>query len=208
MNDIAIRKLHPSDYEKGFLNVLKSLTSVGEYPQKRFNEIYEEKLEAGHSIYIAIDKAIDKVVGTISYIKDRKFSRGGGRVMHIEDVVVDEKYQGKKIGNLLMKRVMEDFRRMRGCYKVILDCDRKVKGFYEKFGFRECGIQMEVRMEGESMESERESGCKRESRNGKEKESELENRERESNWKERESNWKEGESERGNSERGNSELEN
>jgi glucosamine-phosphate N-acetyltransferase len=56
-------------------------------------------------------------------------------VGHIEDVVVDKKFQGKKIGEKIIRYLL-DFAKSKGCYKTILDCVDDVKPFYEKLGFK------------------------------------------------------------------------
>jgi len=56
-------------------------------------------------------------------------------VGHIEDVVVDKKYQGKKIGEQVIMYLLEESK-AKGCYKTILDCSDEVKPFYEKLGFK------------------------------------------------------------------------
>ena len=70
-----------------------------------------------------------------------KFIHQGGLVGHIEDVVVDKNYQGKKIGEKIMKYLLE-IAQKRGCYKTILDCTDDVKKFYEKLGFKLTANEM------------------------------------------------------------------
>ena len=50
---------------------------------------------------------------------------------HIEDVVVRKEFQGRKIGQKIIKYVLE-IAKNKGCYKTILDCSDDVKSFYEK----------------------------------------------------------------------------
>jgi len=65
----------------------------------------------------------------------------GGLVGHIEDVVVDKNHQGQKIGEKIMKFLLE-IANNRGCYKTILDCTDDVKPFYEKLGFKQVGKEL------------------------------------------------------------------
>ena len=70
-----------------------------------------------------------------------KFIHDGGRAGHIEDVAVDEKFQGIGIGESIIRyllRMAED----RGCYKTILDCTDDVAQFYEKIGFVKIASEM------------------------------------------------------------------
>ena len=76
-----------------------------------------------------------KVVGAATLLLESKFIHNGGIVGHIEDVVVDKNYQGQKIGEKIIKYLLE-FAKTKGCYKTILDCVDDVKPFYEKLGFK------------------------------------------------------------------------
>jgi glucosamine-phosphate N-acetyltransferase len=53
-----------------------------------------------------------------------KFLRGLGTVGHIEDIAVDEKVQGKKIG-LRIIQALVGISEARGAYKTILNCSDK-----------------------------------------------------------------------------------
>lgn len=63
-----------------------------------------------------------------------KFIHGTTLRGRIEDVVVGTEYRGKQLGKLLIEclvKIGEDL----SCYKISLDCDPKLKSYYEKFGF-------------------------------------------------------------------------
>jgi glucosamine-phosphate N-acetyltransferase len=64
-----------------------------------------------------------------------------GKVAHIEDVVVDKEYRSHGLGKLLIQDGIKIANREK-CYKIILDCEEKNVGFYEKCGFEKKGIQM------------------------------------------------------------------
>jgi glucosamine-phosphate N-acetyltransferase len=83
-------------------------------------------------IFVALQK--NKVVGATTLLIEQKFIHDGGKVGHIEDVVVSKELQGKGIGQKIIRFVL-DYAKSQGCYKTILDCDDKVKPFYEKIGF-------------------------------------------------------------------------
>ena len=46
-----------------------------------------------------------------------------------------DKMQGLGIGEKIIRSALM-YAKSKGCYKTILDCDRKVKPFYEKIGFK------------------------------------------------------------------------
>ena len=62
-------------------------------------------------------------------------------VGHLEEIVVAEKYRNIRLG-LRMVQLLKQLALDLGCYKVILDCDEDVVGFYEKCSFVTKGIQM------------------------------------------------------------------
>ena len=134
MNNIVIRELQKEDLWNGFLTTLNSLRQTSNIEKNTAEEIYD-KIENNpdHIIVVAlIDK---KVVGTATLLLEFKFIHNGGIVGHIEDVVVDKKYQGQKIGEKIISHLLE-IAKMEKCYKTILDCVDDVKPFYEKIGFK------------------------------------------------------------------------
>ena len=77
---------------------------------------------------------LGKVVASTTLHIERKFIHGAALRGRIEDVVVDKDYRGLQLGKLLVECLLklgEDLR----CYKISLDCDPKLKPYYEKFGF-------------------------------------------------------------------------
>ena len=121
------------DISNGFLDVLKSLTIVGDIEHadaiKRFHEISSDP-----NYIIKVAEIDGKVVAATTLLIEPKFIHRLGKVGHIEDVVTDEKFQGQGIGKKIIHALLEEAKK-RGCYKTILDCDDKVVPFYEKIGF-------------------------------------------------------------------------
>jgi len=70
-----------------------------------------------------------------------KFIHQGGKVGHIEDVVISKEFQGSGIGEKLINFVL-DYSKKNDCYKTILDCSDDVKPFYEKIGFKKHSNSM------------------------------------------------------------------
>ena len=50
---------------------------------------------------------------------------------HIEDVSLDEKYRGRSLG-LKLVAALKEIGLVNDCYKIMLDCNDKNLGFYEK----------------------------------------------------------------------------
>ncbi|MEM3065214.1 MAG: GNAT family N-acetyltransferase [Candidatus Nitrosotenuis sp.] len=133
MSDITIRKIAESDIDKGFLESLDSLRKASDLDRQKAKSILKKLSQnPDHVIFVAVEG--DRVVGSTTLLVEQKFIHGGGKVGHIEDVVVDARHQGKGIGEMLIKYVL-DYAKRQGCYKTILDCDDNVKPFYEKLGF-------------------------------------------------------------------------
>jgi glucosamine-phosphate N-acetyltransferase len=97
-------------------------------------EIFK-KIKSNPEHHIIVAEINGKIIGTTTLLIEPKFIHQGGLVGHIEDVVVDKNFQGKKIGEKIIKYVLE-FSKNYGCYKTILDCSDNVKPFYEKLGFK------------------------------------------------------------------------
>ncbi|QLH08543.1 GNAT family N-acetyltransferase [Candidatus Nitrosotenuis sp. DW1] len=134
MTDITIRKIEEGDLSSGFLESLDSLKTASSLSSEKAREILKKiKANPDHVIFVAVLN--DKIVGSTTILIEQKFIHDGGRVGHIEDVVVSKEHEGKGIGFKIMQAALE-YARAQGCYKTILDCDDKVKPFYERLGFK------------------------------------------------------------------------
>ncbi|CAH1757057.1 1149_t:CDS:2 [Entrophospora sp. SA101] len=122
----TIRPLASDDYERGFLEVLKVLTTVGDISKDQFLErFYFLKTHNYEYFTLVIVSPEDRIVGAGTIFVERKFIRNTGLVGHIEDIAVDKNQQGKKLG-LRIIQALKYIGAKAGCYKVILDCSEKV----------------------------------------------------------------------------------
>lgn len=137
-----VRKLERGDFDKGFLQVLAMLTTVGDVSKADFDARFNE-LDSSPDYYVAVaeDPSSGRVLGTAALIIERKFIHSCGKVGHIEDVVVDEAARGGRIGQRLIAHLL-DHAKASGCYKVILDCAEHNIGYYEKCGLTRKEVQM------------------------------------------------------------------
>ena len=134
MDEPIIRELEENDFKKGFLNALDTLKETSNITEDKALEIFKNiKSNPKHIIVVA--EINDKIVGSTTLLIEPKFIHQGGIVGHIEDVVVDKKFQGKKIGEKIIVHILE-IAKNHGCYKTILDCSDNIKPFYEKLGFK------------------------------------------------------------------------
>jgi len=135
MSNIKVRQSVVDDFPQ-LKELLKQLTSVGNCSKDNINNgIYD-------NIYVAYTSE-NIIVGCSTIIIEDKIIHEGGKVGHIEDVVVNNDYRGKGIGKLLINHCVGVGKKI-GCYKIILDCDKDNNMFYEKCGFKPHGVCMRL----------------------------------------------------------------
>jgi glucosamine-phosphate N-acetyltransferase len=123
--------LASTDYTRGHLDVLSVLTVVTDPGEEAWLAQFKALKAAPQTYYgiVIVDKASDRIVAVGTVFIERKFLRGLGSVGHIEDIAVDERQQGKKLG----LRVIQALTRLSensGCYKTILNCsDKNIREF-------------------------------------------------------------------------------
>jgi len=134
-----IRLLELEDFNKGYIDLLKQLTQVGDISYDSYKFFYEN-LNDNH-IILVIEKD-NKIVSTGTALIETKLIHNCGKVGHIEDIVTHKDYRGngyaKKIINKLKKYINQQ-----DCYKVILNCSHENKLYYEKnVNMKQKGICM------------------------------------------------------------------
>ena len=134
MSDITIRKLQKEDLWNGFLLTLDSLRQASNIDKKNAERIFD-KINSNQDHIVAVAVIEGKIVGSTTLLIETKFIHNGGKVGHIEDVVVNKEYQRKGIGEKIITYLLR-YAKDQGCYKTILDCVDDVKPFYEKLGFK------------------------------------------------------------------------
>jgi len=140
MSEPIIRELRKDDLWNGFLTTLDSLRQTSDIGRNKAEEVFE-KINSNPDHIIVVAELDGKIVGATTLLIEPKFIHGGGLVGHIEDVVIDKNFQGQKIGEKIIKYLLE-FAKNRSCYKTILDCTDDVKPFYEKLGFKHIANEL------------------------------------------------------------------
>ena len=84
---------------------------------------------------------LDKTIVATSTIIIEKKLRYNRLCCHIEDVGVHPEYRGFGYGKEMVRYCI-DIAKKNNCYKVKLNCDRKLLGFYEKIGFKDNGLHL------------------------------------------------------------------
>ena len=140
MSDVEIRNIVELDIENGFLESLDSLREASDLDRKIGKDILK-KIIANPDHIIHVAEINGKIVGSTTLFVEQKFIHNGGRVGHIEDVVVSKEYEGRGIGIKLVSSLLEKAKMM-NCYKTILDCQDELIPFYERIGFKQESNQM------------------------------------------------------------------
>ena len=135
MSDVEIRNIVELDIENGFLESLDSLREASDLDRKIGKDILK-KIIANPDHIIHVAEINGKIVGSTTLLIEQKFIHNGGRVGHIEDVVVSKEYEGRGIGIKLVRSLLEKAKGM-NCYKTILDCQDELIPFYERIGFKQ-----------------------------------------------------------------------
>jgi len=137
---MTYRLLEQGDFQKGFLELLSQLTIIGEISKdefiKRFDFINKNK---NHKVYVL--EQDNKIISCATLLLEPKFIHKCGFVGHIEDVVVDKACRGQKLGKRIIDFLTNEAK-IFGCYKIILDCDEKNIGFYQKCDYSKKGAFM------------------------------------------------------------------
>jgi glucosamine-phosphate N-acetyltransferase len=105
---------------------------------KNFKSLIE-RLPKNHNIFLYLEN--EKIVGGITLIIEEKIIHSGGKVGHIEDFIVLDKYRNKGIGKQLYNYV-KILCEQNKCYKMILDCNELIENYYIKKGFVKKGSYM------------------------------------------------------------------
>jgi len=140
MSDIKIRDIVESDIDNGFLESLDNLRATSNLNKETAKEILK-KIIANPNHIIQIAEIDGKIVGSTTLLIEQKFIHEGGKVGHIEDVVVSKEFEGRGIGMKLVVSLLEKAK-MINCYKTILDCKEDLIPFYERIGFKKESNQM------------------------------------------------------------------
>jgi len=139
---VKIRKLQEKDLFNGFLESLDSLRKASDLNPRKAKTIFRKmKSIPDHIIYVAVQDS--KIIGSATIFIEPKFIHKGGKVGHIEDVVVSKEHQGEGIGLKLIKALIQ-YAEKKGCYKTVLDCTDEIMPFYKKLGFKHFSNSMRI----------------------------------------------------------------
>lgn len=98
-------------------------------------------MNINHQIFVIENKDTNHIIGTLTILIEQKVIHNMGKVGHIEDVAIDNKYRGRGLGKLLIDNAIS-YCKKNDCYKMILNCKDYNKSFYIKCGFQSNDRQM------------------------------------------------------------------
>lgn len=138
-----MRPLQTTDWNHKILETYSQLTQVGTVTEISFQEWFDFMYSRqGEYFCIVIqEQSTSDIVACGTVLVERKCIRSCGRVGHIEDIVVNASQRGKNFGKLIID-ALTHLAQTHGCYKVILCCDDKNVGFYEKCGYTKKEVEM------------------------------------------------------------------
>jgi glucosamine-phosphate N-acetyltransferase len=129
--------------KENYINLLSNLTTTSIIENNLFMDIINKIHNTG-VIYICYHYDNENniiIVASGTIIIEPKIIHGGKNVGHIEDIVVNPKYQKKGISVKIVE-YLKNYGINNNCYKIILDCNKEIKKVYEKNNFYEKDIQM------------------------------------------------------------------
>merc|ERR1712168_505447 len=112
---LRVRSLCLEDYDRGFLELLGQLTSVGNISREEWEARFQAMKSCKDTYYVVV--------------VEKKFIHSCGLVGRLEDVVVSDLYRGKQLGKLVVATASLLATKL-GCYKITLNCNDKMIKFY------------------------------------------------------------------------------
>jgi len=133
-----LRPLSSSDYDHGYIDLLRQLTECGKIIDEEFKQRFYQMKQCGNTYYILVieDMNLNKqIIGTTTLVCEKKFIRQLGIRGRIEDVVIDSQYRGQQLGKLLIDILTNFAKDQCDCYKISLECKDHLVSFYKQFGY-------------------------------------------------------------------------
>ncbi len=133
---MIIRLAKPEDM-KAVLDLIKELATFEQEPEAVIvteNDLQRDGFSAQPLFTCFVAEIEAKIVGIALFYY--RYSTWKGKTIHLEDLIVTEKYRGQNIGNLLYKKVLEQAynERVKRVEWAVLDWNKTAIDFYEKSG--------------------------------------------------------------------------
>ena len=121
--------------------VIEILQSISIYKpeEKDYHQIWSDFQSQQNNYGLVATNEIKKVVGYGSILIENKIR--GGKLGHLEDIVIHKDFRKKGIGRLLLNSLFEIAKKER-CYKISLSCKDNNLDFYKKSNFKLTGLYL------------------------------------------------------------------
>ncbi|PVU95997.1 hypothetical protein BB561_001461 [Smittium simulii] len=139
--DFSVRPLSINDFENGYMEILQTLTTVGDVTKEMYEAQFSLMKSLNKYIVVFVETKSNKIAASGALLVELKFAQNCGKVGHIEDVAVIPSFQGRKLGFLIisvLKAMAVDLK----CYKISLNCNEGNIPFYQKCGLEKRESQM------------------------------------------------------------------
>lgn len=130
---IAIREAVEEDFG-AVLNLIKELAEYEKAPEKVTNSVEQMKREKNFFRSFVAETESGEIVGMAVYFF--AYYTWVGKSLYLDDIYVKEAYRGRKIGSLLMKKVLEAAKK-EGCKRVrwqVLSWNKPAIDVYRNLG--------------------------------------------------------------------------
>jgi len=146
--EYIIRKLREDDLEdgRGFLATVANMNDISDLSFSERKEIWLEAMKQNAYFFVAVSDEEtygEQIIATVKLIIEPKFFYGGKKAGHIEDVITRKGFEGMGLAKALLQTAITKAEE-KGCYKVILDCDKSLVGFYTKSNFKDHEVCMRL----------------------------------------------------------------
>lgn len=148
--DYIIRELKEDDLQdgRGFIATMANMNDISDLSSEERKKIWQEAVGQNAYFFVAVadeETYGEQIIATIKLLIEPKFFYGGKKVGHIEDVVTRRGFEGMGLAQALMQAALTEAKKQ-NCYKVILDCHKKLIPFYKKSGFKETDVCMRLNL--------------------------------------------------------------
>jgi glucosamine-phosphate N-acetyltransferase len=130
-----IRKLLKSDF-----NQYKQLID-SDIHLDMYNDFLDNVLSDLH--FILVVELDNNIIGTGTLFIEQKLTYGGCKMGHIENILIDEMFRGKKYGEIIVTHLL-NLAKENGCYRADLNCSSELEQFYKKNNFNQKYLCMNV----------------------------------------------------------------
>ena len=137
----TFKKITEKDINEDYISLMSQLSNTLSTDINKLKTFFKNNIENNNNIIQYIFRKNNENVGLITIIIEPKFIHDCSFVGHIEDVIIDKKFRGYGYGKKLIEFAINECK-IKNCYKVILDCNKKNINFYKKTGFIKTEYQM------------------------------------------------------------------